>query len=169
MSTTEAERFLNEFCSHGLTDTPPLLCITPDYTVSHLPTVFRQIGIEMKTEKRDPNQALPDWIQKTPSYKKGLFDFDIPSQRLLMWMAYYLGETFVRSEASLRWGIGSPDYAQCNSPVIKGFSHGLEMPTIMIVENLLRDLIIKSIESNRIEEAVSYWSKMINRQPPPGN
>ncbi|MFO1491133.1 MAG: hypothetical protein U1F77_08870 [Kiritimatiellia bacterium] len=166
MTAGEASAFLAEFLSHGGHD-KPRLSARADYTMPSLVSVLEEVAGLMQTTERQPDITLPEWIRTTESYRDGLFDFDAQSKRLLMWVAFYLGETFVRSNATLSWGTGAIDFAQCNSPVVRGFQHGLELSVILVTENLLRDICGPKPTPERVWTAVKYWEGMTEPQPSP--
>jgi hypothetical protein len=55
---------------------------------------------------------------------------------LVLRAAYFLGESFAKDYPELHWGRGNRETALQNMPVISGFKGNIEMPPIMVTENL---------------------------------
>lgn len=111
-------------------------------------------------QKADP--AVPEWIRNTNSYATRLFDFDERSEKLVRQAAYYLGESFVRSYSSLRWGTGDIRTFEANMPVVAGFSqHDMELAPILIAENLLRRVTAEPKKLGDFKKAVESWDQEV--------
>jgi hypothetical protein len=131
--------------------------IEPDFSVGSIPTVCEWAINKMRTLPRQPDETLPSWITKCESYTRGLFDFDEPSRVLILRVAYYFGESFVRYSGALRWSTGNPATAEGNMPVIAGFKSSLELAPILITENLARRIRADGAGISTIELAVDSW------------
>jgi hypothetical protein len=108
-------------------------------------------------------RALPDWIRESESYEANLFDFDEQSKTVLLRMAFYLGEAFVRAYAQLRWAVGQPDTAPQGQPVVTGFSSTLELPALLVIENIIARVIAGGEPDGGAEKAVAYWTASVPR------
>lgn len=128
--------------------------IATEYKVENLEAVFLWVFERLKTISREEDPDVPDWVRNTDSYREGLFDFDEPSENMILGLSYYFGEAFVRPFPKLHWTTGNPEYSHANKPVIAGFMHRLELPTYDIVMNGFR----RSVKQGEIQK---HTSKMI--------
>ena len=74
--------------------------------------------------------------------------------------AFYLGETFVMGFPPLQWRIGNPTYAQKNQPVVGPFKAGMELPVLLVAENLVRGMV-EGKERDSTEGAVQKWASFV--------
>ena len=72
-------------------------------------------------------------------------------------LGYYFGEALRRSKPTLNWGLGDPDYAFANHPVISGFGNGEEAPVITICKNIIMAVAEHLSPDTRIENGVRNW------------
>ncbi len=164
MSKEEAQEYLNEFLTFGKDRGMQMLeenlhfTTDLDFSIESLPTVFKALIPNLKTTPRDPDPNVPEFIRNTDDYRKGLFDFDDPSNAIILAAAYYLGETFVRNFPQLNWATGNPDYLEGNMPVATGFKFKKELAPILISENIFRSAVSGSHDDASIDKAVEIWS-----------
>lgn len=84
----------------------------------------------------------------------------LPEDRRNIWFArlgYYFGEALRRARPELRWGLGDPEYAFANHPVIIGFSSDEEAPVITICKNIIMAVAECISPDTRIENGVRNW------------
>jgi hypothetical protein len=74
-----------------------------------------------------------------------------------MRLGYYLGESLCHANSKLAWGLGDPEYAFANHPVITGFSNGEEAEVINISRNLVMAVAEGISPPTRIDNGVSFW------------
>lgn len=72
-------------------------------------------------------------------------------------LGYYFGEALRRADPKLRWGLGDPEYAFSNHPVVIGFTGGEEAPTITICRNIVTSVAEHLSPDSRIENSVRSW------------
>ena len=130
-----------------------------DYSMKSIPRFLKWLFPRLKRVQREPNSAVPKWLQNQEVYIKNLFDFDDASGILVMRAGYYLGESFVRSHR-LRWGTGDIRTAEANMPVVTGFQHEMEMPPIIVADNLLATLSSGPDWTREIKECLEAWNSM---------
>jgi hypothetical protein len=132
-----------------------------DFSVTSVAALMRWAVAKLKTVPNAPDTQLPLWIRNTESYAKNLFEFDGPSKILTLRVAYYFGESFVRSYGGLRWTVGNLETAEAKMPVVAGFQSELEMAPILITENLLRRVTAGPTKLKDIDRAVDHWSQKV--------
>jgi hypothetical protein len=74
-----------------------------------------------------------------------------------MRLGYYFGESLCRAKPGLSWGIGNPEYAFANHPVIIGFAGGEEAEVITITKNIICAVVERISSDERIEKGVHFW------------
>ena len=72
-------------------------------------------------------------------------------------LAYYFGEALKKIANSLEWGIGNPDYAFANHPVIAGFRKYQEAALITIAKNIITGVVFDGKGESIIIHAVDAW------------
>ncbi len=72
-------------------------------------------------------------------------------------LAYYFGESLLRSSAKLSWGLGSPKFADHNHPVVQGFGSGVEAPLIIISRNMVASVVLDGEPFTRVVNAANFW------------
>jgi len=77
----------------------------------------------------------------------------------LMRMAYYFGESLVRSSNYCEWGVGAEDTAFENMPVIKGFRNGQEASVVSICKNLVMRVKLDGKPLETVRTAINFWFK----------
>lgn len=163
MTQYEAEDYLRSFLAFGKNHCVELLepithfTVDIDFQVGSLVPVLRESLTVLRTNPKNPDLSLPEFIRNSDTYKQNLFEFDEPSRSVILASAYYLGETFIRAFENLSWGLGNQGYQQCNAPVIKGFSLNEELPVLTVCENMFGSIIagLKEIES--IDTTIQAW------------
>lgn len=112
----------------------------------------------------NPSADVPDFIQKTESYQKGLYEWDKDSVELVALVGFYIGETFVRSFPSqLAWACGDVNFAFENMPVVAGFDHGKELQPMRVANNLLRRATQDPEKVRDFDDAVHVWQESVPR------
>lgn len=132
-----------------------------DFSLKSIPPFMRWICAKLKTIQKEPDPSVPKWLRSNEVYAKNLFDFDEASGILVMRAGYYLGESFVRSFRSLRWGTGDVRTADANMPVVAGFKHELEMPPIIVADNLLARLVVDPKTPRGAKKCVESWTNNV--------
>jgi hypothetical protein len=74
-----------------------------------------------------------------------------------MRLGYYFGESLCRARPGLSWGLGNPDYAFANHPVVKGFTNGEEAEAITICRNIIRSVAEGRFPPIRIDDTIKRW------------
>jgi hypothetical protein len=162
MSPEEAREHLQGFLATESVATEALTAgakqggVLADFSVGSLPSVLRWIMGNVRIVRVPVPATEPEWIRDW--HKDGLIDFDEESKYWMLRAAYYLGECFVRSYPSLRWGIGDPEYIEKNMPVVAGFLSGTEMAPMMIVENLFSRILGDGAPATDIDTAIRAWA-----------
>jgi hypothetical protein len=108
-----------------------------------------------------PDPELPEWITASETYEANLFDFDEPSKVLVLRLAFYLGESFVRAHPQLSWAVGRKDTAPQGQPVVTGFMYNMEMPVLLVAENLVARANSHDAPAGDAARAVSVWESKV--------
>lgn len=132
--------------------------IRGDFTVESISPILRWAIQKLQPVLRAPDPTLPAWIREGDSYARGLLGLDEPSKILTLRCAFYLGESFVRSYAELEWGVGDPETAEQNQPVVTGFADGIEMSPMLVCQNLFLRVAVDGASPEQIDRAVAFWS-----------
>lgn len=165
LSKKDADTFLRRFLEAESSNIKGTLkrCaadgIKTDFSIKSLSPFIRWILKRMGTIRLEPDPKVPQWIRNTDSYAKHLFEFNVRSKKLVLQTAYYLGESFVRSHSSLRWGTGDIKTMEANMPVVAGFRYELEMAPILVTLNLLERVIAEPEKMGDIEIMINIWNK----------
>ena len=77
-----------------------------------------------------------------------------------MRLGYYLGESLRRAKPGLSWGLGNPEYAFANHPVVTGFADGEEAEVIMICKNIVQAVVEGISPPERIDNGIKFWFDM---------
>lgn len=131
------------------------------YSIESVGGVLWSLVDQVRMIEAKPHEELPSWIQGCSSYARGLVEFDSPSKIFVLRGAHYIGETFVRSYSALSWAVGNIETAEQNMPVVTGFSSGLEMAPILIIENLFMRVVVDDAGPEVINAAVSFWCSKV--------
>jgi hypothetical protein len=138
-----------------------------DYSIGSLSPIMCWALDQITTVRMLPDPALPAWITQTESYRRGLFDFDEPSAFIVLRVAYYMGECFVRSFPGLSWSVGDAETAEKNMPVVSGFDHQMELAPMLIAENLFRRVRSGMAGKDAFDIAVQRWADLAVRKQLP--
>ena len=167
LSKDDAERFLANFLSveSRVIDETMAQAESEGVTLilgtSSIKPMLSWIFQKLKTTPKAADMTLPHWISATDSYKRGLFNFDQPSKILILRAAYFLGASFVRDYSQLCWGTGKRETALQNMPVIKGFKLNLEMPPILVTQNLAGRIQEQNAPISIVDTAIETWISKI--------
>ena len=163
LEPAEAQQFLVTYLEMGRSDAEEVAAtaaeagVVLDYSLSSVPEMLKWQLSMVRTVPREAESVLPGWIRSSPTYLRNLFDFDEPSRDFVLRGSYYLGESFVRQSSRLFWKIGEKGFAQENMPVVTGFSDEVELPPILVVNNLFRRILAGSGSLSDIDKAIKTW------------
>jgi hypothetical protein len=164
LSPDEAERYEARFLELGRAALPALVTdaqdvgVNADLSIESVAPVLEWMAALASTVAREPDPSVPAWIRASESYEKNLFDFDEGSNVLILRSAYYLGESFVRSHPHLTWAVGRVDTAPQGQPVVTGFAHSMELPVLLVTENLFARLVTDGPSAAGVALAVETWA-----------
>jgi hypothetical protein len=127
-----------------------------DYSIGTLGDVLKWIVKEVRVRRVPVPEEVPWWIRQ--AHKDGLVEFDEDSKTLLLRAGYYLGECFARLPG-LRWATGDPDYMEKHMPVVAGFRGDLELPPLVVVENMFARVVADGGSLERIDSTLEVWLK----------
>ena len=167
LSKTEAQEFLDNFLTVESVEIQTLIKsaqkqgIATDFSVDSIEPLFHFSLDQIETVSKEPDGRLPDYILGSSSYIENLFDFSEASKVIIVKLAYYLGEAFVRTYPQLSWSTGNQENAEQNMPVITGFNHNLEMAPMLISENIIARVIADPESSGDIKAMVKSWQEDI--------
>jgi hypothetical protein len=119
------------------------------------------VSDHVKTIKPDRDEDVPAWIKEWDEYEANNFDFDDESRILLVRLAYYLGESFVREFEVLSWAVGAWDSAAAGQPVVSGFNHEIEMAVLMVAENFVRTILTGEGTEVRLNDSIAGWIELL--------
>jgi hypothetical protein len=165
----EAGAYLDRFLELGRRARPAFAAaagrngVRADGSLESIGELARWVAGTVMTILLEPDPDLPDWIRESESYEANLFGFDEQSKTVLLRMAFYLGEAFVRAYPQLRWAVGQPDTAPQGQPVVTGFSSTLELPALLVTENIIARVIAGGEPDGGAEKAVAYWTASVPR------
>jgi len=86
---------------------------------------------------------------------------------MVLRIAYYMGECFVRNFPDLVWAVGDADTALKNIPVVSGFRGGQEMPPMLVAENLFARVLLDKAGENAFDVAVQTWVANVDHKVGP--
>jgi hypothetical protein len=133
-----------------------------DYSIESVAPLLRWAVGQVKTVPIPEDTSVPTWIRETESYKSSLVGFDNASKPIVLRLAYYLGECFVRGFAVLTWAVGGQETALKNMPVVSGFGNGIELAPMLVAENLLlRVLSGNGRTPDDFDVAVRTWTAYV--------
>ena len=104
---------------------------------------------------------MPEWIRATPEYASNLFDLDEDSKVLALRGGYYLGEPFRVSHPGLSWAVGNTETAEQGQPVITGFRFSMELPVLLVSENLFARALTSDPMGPDVRAVVAFWEGKI--------
>lgn len=167
LSKLEAKRFLENFLAVESENTKHLIKqsqidgLKVDFSIDSIEPLFKWVINRVDTIERDPDETLPEWIRKSTSYLENLFDFNEPSKILIMRIAFYLGEVFVRKYGTLSWSTGNRESAVQNMPVVTGFKHRIEMAPILVSENTISRIVVNPEKTSEIAMMIDSWENLV--------
>jgi hypothetical protein len=167
LTVQEAREYLDRFRALGNDVLPDLISaaevdgVVADLSVASIEGVVGWVARQAVTFPLAPAPALPEWIRASDTYEANLFDFDEPSKVLILRLAFYLGESFARTYPQLSWGVGRKDTAPQGQPVITRFLHGMEMPVLLVAENLVARAASGESPAGDAARAVSVWESKV--------
>jgi len=167
LTRTEAESFLENFLresSNGFNGMVPELergGVHPDFSIESNPELFGWLASRLKTLPKEPDESLPEWLRRSESYTKYLFDFDERSRIYILRVAYYFGESFNRVSDKLSWATGNRTTAQQNMPVITGFKKNMELAPIAMSEGLCKGFAAGTRSILDVEVAIKEWCSLM--------
>lgn len=167
LTKEEARKVLGNFLEleskavHDMLSTASAEGIDGGFSVGSVVPVLEWVVAKLNTVPKEPDETLPWWIRECDSYVEGLFEFDRPSEVLVLRAAYYMGESFVRNFELLSWSTGNPETVEHNMPVVIGFQDGMEMAPVMIVRNLTRRILSGRGAGEDIKHVVDKWVSFV--------
>jgi hypothetical protein len=109
-----------------------------------------------------PPNDLPDWLRNVHEQHYGFSELNAHTKILTLRCAYFLGQSFVAEFPSLNWTTGNNETALANMPVVAGFLHDMELPPILVVENLFSRAIDDSSSISDIDTTVDKWLELVS-------
>lgn len=168
LSPDEAEQYKTRFLELGRAALPALVAdarlagVNADLSIESVAPVLEWMAGLASTVAREPDPSLPVWIRMSDNYEKNLFDFDERSKVLILRAAYYLGESFVRSQPRLTWAVGRVDTAPQGQPVVAGFAYSMELAVLLVTENLFARLVTDGPSVAGVAQAVETWASKVS-------
>ena len=108
-----------------------------------------------------PPPDLPEWLREVHEQHYGFYELDAPTKICVLRCGYFLGQFFVAEFPSLRWTTGDTETALGNMPVVAGFSHDLELPPLLVMENLFGRIVRDPEKLGDIDTAISKWQESV--------
>jgi hypothetical protein len=104
--------------------------------------------------------GLPEYIVESMERDHGGFrDFATQGDRIaVLAAAFYFGAAFRRSFPSLSWSVGRADRAEAGQPVVTGFSSDVDLPVLVVAENLVLEY---EDDPSRVATAVASWRRVV--------
>jgi hypothetical protein len=119
-------------------------------------TAFSSVEIDFVDLNYSPESVIQAAHHVVAEIKAGHLNEE--QQNLwFMRLGYYFGESLCRTKPGLSWGLGNPEYAFANHPVISGFVGDEEVPVITICKNIVRSVAEGRSPSTRIDNGVGSW------------
>lgn len=130
------------------------------FSMASLSAFMEWAYLQMRSVAKSADNSVPAWIRDTDTYQRGLFEFDEKSKIMILRCAYFWGACFINDHPRLSWGIGDRDTALQNMPVVLGFRGKLEMPPLLICENLFRRAE-RQRSVSVFAETIDVWKRSI--------
>ena len=165
LTPSDARTYLQNFRTVTQESRPVLIAecsslgIACDYSIESAIAVTKWATTKMCTRQRLTSNEIPIWIRQTPEFDKLSFAFDETSRILILRVASYIGECYVKTFKSLQWGTGKPGFAFAHQPVIVGFDHGLQLAVLTVCENMIRSSLAFPEKAGDIEKALTLWAE----------
>lgn len=140
LSVEQAQEVLQAFLSTERDAFPTLIfdSVQLDYSLESVAQAAHLIASEIETGRLDEEQQKL-WFMR---------------------LGYYFGEALCRAKPGLSWGLGNPEYAFANHPVITGFADGEEAEVITICKNIIRAVVEGISPAARIDNGIKFWFDM---------
>jgi hypothetical protein len=167
LSETDAEVCLERCLTTGREAPGPLTRdasrrgINADLSVASLMPVFEWLTGLASAVPLEADPAVPEWIRVTPEYARNLFDLDEGSKVLALRGAFYLGEAFRVSYRCLSWAVGRAETAPQGQPVVTGFRFSMEMPVLVVSENLFARALAGEPAGPVVSAVIAAWEAKI--------
>jgi hypothetical protein len=167
LSEADAKLYLERFLITGreplgwLTREAASLGIDADLSVASITPVFGWLTGLASAVPLEPDPAVPEWIRATPEYASNLFDLNEDSKVLALRGGYYLGEAFRVSHPGLSWAVGNTETAEQGQPVITGFRFSMELPVLLVSENLFARALTSDPMGPDVRAVVAFWEGKI--------
>jgi hypothetical protein len=130
--------------------------VAADFTIDSIPELFIWLKPSVRVRNVEPPPDLPEWVRDAQEQHGGFRDFDEESRARVLRASYYLGQSFVESFGRLTWSTGRRDRAEQQQPVVSGFRTDVDLPPLLVAENLFLMVNDPSFE-DRVHLAVSTW------------
>jgi len=120
LARTEAQESLNNFLSveavaiQNLIESAHEQGIIAHFSVNSIDPLFRFSLSQIETFAKESDESLPDYIRESSSYLDNLFEFSGSSKVIIVKLAYFLGDAFVRTYPQLLWATGNQEIAEQN-------------------------------------------------------
>jgi hypothetical protein len=167
MSEQEAAEYLRRFLATESAAAAALVAaadaegVAAGYGVDDLVPVLRWAVRRDGAALRDVDARLPRELLEDERERAAPLELPAGAESLVLRAAYYLGETFVRQRPQqLRWAGGDRETITENQPVVAGFTRRMELPVILVVENLFR----RAGDEESVPHLVSAWTERVPRR-----
>jgi hypothetical protein len=159
LTVAEAEAYLATFLEEEAKRIPPEWWngLKAD-GVGAIEPYFAEFVPKISVVQVAPPDDLPEYIVESMEREHGGFrDFATEADRTaVLAAAFYFGEAFRRSFASLSWAVGRADRAEEGQPVVTGFSSDADLPVLEVAENLVFEY---KDDPSRVATAVASWRR----------
>lgn len=167
LSESDAEVYLGRFLTAGREALGPLTRdaaqrgVNADLSIASLVPVFEWLTGLASAVPLESDPRVPEWIRATPEYARNLFDLDEGSKVLALRGAFYLGEAFRVSHPGLSWAVGRAETAPQGQPVVTGFKFAMEMPVLLVSENLFARVLAGEPAGPVVSAVIAAWNAKI--------
>lgn len=135
--------------------------VTVDFSVDSIPNFFAWLLQFVKKVVQEPEPDMPDWLREANENMGAFIGFADESSGLVLRGSYYLGESFVRSHPKLHWRVGRPKTADQNAPVVAGFRKRMELPALLVAENIVLRALRDPSDKGRARDVIEVWKEKI--------
>lgn len=157
LSSAEAQRGLVDFLRE-VTLSPAWVARLADEGVASVPSYFAEAAGRITVVQADPPAGEANFIvEAMEQHHGGFLDFaGEADRRELLLAAFYLGEAFVGEFSKLKWSVGREGRAEVRQPVVTGFRTDVDLPVLVVAENLLL-----RHEEQRADASVRTWAAVV--------
>jgi hypothetical protein len=165
LTRKDAEKYLQRFLETERATIPPTLDearsagVPVDYSVASISPLFSWIAPQVDHRQVTEAFDVPDWISSTS--QQDFVELADASKPLILRAAFYLGEAFARNYVHLRWDIGHADFAHQQQPAVVGFRNSMELPVLLVTENLFLNALDSANMSNEFDRVINAWIKRV--------